>query len=508
MSRIELTSNYANAIKTKAQSNNRDLGGLHAFMSRGQDNKPGCCTRPATNDHFIRKRGGEKLMKRAIGFTFLTLVVFSLIQILGSPLQAQSRIWNQGNQPRDGACFYVDENYRGEEFCVDANESQRSIGARYDNRITSVRIFGRAGITVYDNENFGGSRQTFSQDVPNLQNWSDRITSFQFTADRQYGERDGSQARDRQYGERRNEPRNGICFYVDENYKGEEFCVDSNESQRRIGARYDNRISSIRIFNRAEITVYENENFTGSRQTFSQNVPKLRNWSDRITSFQFTTDRQYGERDSQAGDRQYGGRNGSQAGGRYGRWSRGNELRDGVCFYMDGDYQGEEFCIDGNESQRKIAERYNDRISSVRISGRTQVVVYEHENFGGTRRILNSDTPNLGDFNDKITSIEVAGDRSGSSEAGDKVCFYVDRDYQGEEFCVDGNGSQRKIAERYNDRISSARIPGGTQVVVYEHENFGGARRVLTNDTPGLGDFNDKITSIEVRGRGRTTVNN
>ena len=135
----------------------------------------------------------------------------------------------------------------------------------------------------------------------------------------------------------------------------------------------------------------------------------------------------------------------------------------------------------------------------MRIFGRAQAVAYEHENFGGTRRILTSDTPNLGNFNDKITSIEVTGNRSRGSEAGDRVCFYVDRDYQGEEFCVDGNASQRKIAERYNDRISSVRISGRTQVVVYEHENFGGARRVLTNDTPGLGDFNDKITSIEVR---------
>lgn len=80
--------------------------------------------------------------KRAIGFTFITLIVFSLIQILSPGLQAQSRIWNRGNQPRDGACLYSDENYKGKEFCVTANESQRKMEERYNKRISSVRTFG------------------------------------------------------------------------------------------------------------------------------------------------------------------------------------------------------------------------------------------------------------------------------------------------------------------------------------------------------------------------------
>ena len=73
---------------------------------------------------------------------------------------------------------------------------------------------------------------------------------------------------------------------MDADYRGEQFCVNSNESQRNLGERYNDRISSIRIFGRAQVTVYENENFNGSRQTFRQNVPNLRDWNDRITSIE------------------------------------------------------------------------------------------------------------------------------------------------------------------------------------------------------------------------------
>ncbi len=227
--------------------------------------------------------------KRAIGFTFITLIVFSLIQILSPGLQAQSRIWNRGNQPRDGACLYSDENYKGKEFCVTANESQRKMEERYNNRISSVRTFGKAEMTVNENENFNGSRQTFSQNVPKLREWNDRITSFQVTGDPQYGGREGGQSRE-QYGSRSrgNETRDRACLYNDRDYKGEELCVEANESQRKIGERHNDRISSIRIFGRAQGMAYENDNFGGTRRIYTSDMPNLGDINDKSTSIEVT----------------------------------------------------------------------------------------------------------------------------------------------------------------------------------------------------------------------------
>lgn len=104
---------------------------------------------------------------------------------------------------------------------------------------------------------------------------------------------------------------------------------------------------------------------------------------------------------------EYGRDRERQYGGQYGGWGSGNEPRDGACFYTDAGYGGEHFCINGNNRQQYIGGRYNDRISSIRVLGRSRIVVYEHEGFGGARRTISSDVSNLGNFNDRISSIEV-----------------------------------------------------------------------------------------------------
>ena len=318
-------------------------------------------------------------MKRALGFAYLALIVLGLIHVLSPRLEAQNRIRNGSNQPRDGACFYLDADYRGDSFCMNAGESRRNVEDRYNDKISSVRVFGRAQVIVYEHENFGGASRTFTGGVSNLQDWNDKITAIQVQYDRTGFSGSG------------NEPQNGACFYLDADYRGEKFCVNSDESQRNLGERYNDRISSIRIFGRAEVTVYDDENFNGSRQTFRQDVPNLRDWNDRITSFQVT-----------------GGQYGGQYEGQYGGRGSGYEPRNGACFYLDADYRGDSFCMNAGESRRNVEDRFNDKISSVRVFGRARVVVFEHENFGGaSRTITGGGASNLGNFNDKITSIEV-----------------------------------------------------------------------------------------------------
>jgi hypothetical protein len=92
----------------------------------------------------------------------------------------------------------------------------------------------------------------------------------------------------------------------------------------------------------------------------------------------------------------------------YGRWGYGNAPRNGVCFYTDAGFRGEEFCAGIDERRRFVGDHYNDRISSIRLLGRARLVVYEHDDFDGDRRMITRDVVNLaGNFNDKISSFEV-----------------------------------------------------------------------------------------------------
>ncbi len=220
-------------------------------------------------------------MRRAIGFLFATMTAFSLIQILSPQLQAQFRVPGKNDQPRNGACFYTDAEFRGESLCVSSNESRPSLGGLND-KISSIRIFGNVEVTVFQDSNFRGSRQTFTEDMAHLGDWNDRISSFQVSPGRRFqGGREG------QLGGQARQPRNGACFYVDANFRGDFFCMEVGDSQRELPGEFNDRISSIRVFGRAQVTVYEDNGFHGSKRTYSRNVSNLAgDFNDTISSIE------------------------------------------------------------------------------------------------------------------------------------------------------------------------------------------------------------------------------
>lgn len=126
-------------------------------------------------------------MKRIIGFAYLAFVVLALIQIFGPRLVAQDRIGNSSSQPRNGVCFYMDANYRGEKFCVDAGEGPGNVESRNNDRISSIRVFGGAQVTVFSNGSFSGASSTYTSDTPHLGDWNDKITSFRVAGNRRSG---------------------------------------------------------------------------------------------------------------------------------------------------------------------------------------------------------------------------------------------------------------------------------------------------------------------------------
>ena len=95
-----------------------------------------------------------------------------------SPVLAQR--WGREPVPRDGACFYRDANYRGDYFCASAGESFRAVPEDMNDRISSIRIFGRAEVIVYRDVRFDGDSTRFDGNVRNLreEGWNDRVSSL------------------------------------------------------------------------------------------------------------------------------------------------------------------------------------------------------------------------------------------------------------------------------------------------------------------------------------------
>jgi len=92
--------------------------------------------------------------------------------------------WHGGNWHHGGACFYRERNFGGKFFCLRRGEVRESLGSMGDS-ISSIRVFGGAHVTIYNDRNFSGGSGKTGGDVPDLRawrfrgsnTWNDRISS-------------------------------------------------------------------------------------------------------------------------------------------------------------------------------------------------------------------------------------------------------------------------------------------------------------------------------------------
>jgi hypothetical protein len=108
-------------------------------------------------------------------------VVLGACVVLGSPSMAAAQSWGEGPMPRQGACFYRDINFRGQYFCVAAGDDLGAMPSGSNDRISSIRVLGKAEATVYKDPNFRGQSLQFDANAADLRrdSFNDLISSLQ-----------------------------------------------------------------------------------------------------------------------------------------------------------------------------------------------------------------------------------------------------------------------------------------------------------------------------------------
>lgn len=83
----------------------------------------------------------------------------------------------------------------------------------------------------------------------------------------------------------------------------------------------------------------------------------------------------------------------------------------------------------------------------------------------------------------------------------DGVCFYEDRDFRGDYFCVDTGDSVSSLPKGMNDKISSIQVFGRAEATVFRDVRYQGNSARFGFDVPDLRreGWNDTISSIRVR---------
>lgn len=107
-------------------------------------------------------------------------ILFACLAVLATSPAAWAQRWGRGSVPREGACFYNGTNFRGDYFCVGTGDAINSVPGGMNDRISSLRLFGRVGVTVFKDTRFSGRSDRFDADVRNLKDegWNDLISSI------------------------------------------------------------------------------------------------------------------------------------------------------------------------------------------------------------------------------------------------------------------------------------------------------------------------------------------
>ena len=233
-------------------------------------------------------------------FILLSAMAIALLAQVDTA-SAQIR-WGRGSVPRAGACFYQDSGFRGEYFCASLGQTLPSVPNGMGDRISSIRTFGGAEVTVFRDRGFRGGSARFSGDVDSLRRngWNDTISSIRIEGGR-FGRDRGVYEGDRNRGGDRRDrggvfggggpiwgrgpmTRDGACFFEDSNFRGRYFCVERGASIPSLPAGFNDKISSIRLFGRG-VEIFVNDDFRGRSSRVTRDVPRLGSfWGDRVSS--------------------------------------------------------------------------------------------------------------------------------------------------------------------------------------------------------------------------------
>lgn len=109
---------------------------------------------------------------------------------------------------------------------------------------------------------------------------------------------------------------------------------------------------------------------------------------------------------------------GAEASAQY--WGRPGVPSRGVCFYEDINFDGQYFCAAQGANASAVPAEANDKISSLRVFGNVEVIVYKDGGFRGSSQRFTSNMSNLrtAGWNDRITSFRVQERASGSGWGG------------------------------------------------------------------------------------------
>ena len=155
-------------------------------------------------------------------------------------------------------------------------------------------------------------------------------------------------------------------------------------------------------------------------------------------------------------------------------------------------YGGERMSILSGQNIPSVGSTWNDRISSVQVNNSCRLLVFEHDNYEGDRRVFAANTSSVGNlWNDQISSLQCK-----CPTPPQPACLmYEHVNFVGGVLQV--RGQLNSVGPNWNDKVSSVRVPNNCQLTVYQHIDYDGDSRVFgPGSVASVGNlWNDQVSS-------------
>jgi hypothetical protein len=204
---------------------------------------------------------------------------------------ASAQQWGHERFPDSGACFFENSNFGGRYFCVRDGERVARLGHGMNDKISSIRLYGNAEVSVWRDSDMRGSTKRFGGSIRDLREvgWNDVISSLEVYPAHRGGPGPGPaiiehSAPGLAWGHAA-VPREGACFYEEADFRGRYFCVNRGAEYGALGGEFNRAIRSIRLFNGATVHIFLERDFRGRNADVVRNVSDLHGmWRDNIES--------------------------------------------------------------------------------------------------------------------------------------------------------------------------------------------------------------------------------
>ncbi|HEY7160804.1 MAG TPA: hypothetical protein VH815_06065, partial [Acidobacteriota bacterium] len=136
----------------------------------------------------------------------------------------------------------------------------------------------------------------------------------------------------------------------------------------------------------------------------------------------------------------------------------------------------------------KMDDRWKDEIKSVQITGPVRVTLFDKEQFGGRKQVIEHSTTKLvGEMRGEAASMIVEEFKCSYATGYKKSMF-------------EGESKEFRVGDYPEgwDDMQSLYLCGGIEVTVYDKKNYEGKSMTLKTGRMDLGPFRKKVKSMKV----------